>query len=58
MANEIDLYKDLEQLEGFLKWSLQKGYKDTAKRAKEDIKRLTKEIKTQYPELVWNGVKI
>jgi len=54
MANEIDLYQDLERAEGFLKHCQNKikSWKETEKTAKATIQHIVNEIKERYPELV------
>lgn len=55
MANEIDMYNDLEELEKFLAFCVKKHWVDTAKRTAKHIVELTKKIKKEYPELAWKG---
>ena len=55
MANEIDLYKDLDRAEKFLEWCIKyKEKQSTINTAKETIKYITNQIKTNYPELIWS----
>jgi len=51
MANEIDLYQDLEIAERHLKKCEKAKMKSGIKFWKGQIKETTKEIKEQYPEL-------
>jgi len=50
MSNEIDLYKDLEYCEKALKAT--KGDKPSQKLWKAEYKKVVKEIKENYPDLV------
>lgn len=53
MANEIDLYQDLEEAERFLVFCIRKHWIKTAELVSKHIIELTKQIKKEYPELVW-----
>lgn len=61
MANEIDLYHDLEMAERFLKYAIEKSKKDkgwisTIETTKKQIKYIIEEIKTNYPDLSLDNV--
>jgi len=55
MANEIDLFDDLEVLEGHLAHFEKAGNKKACRRVREDIKILSDQIKREYPDLVLDG---
>ena len=55
MANEIDLYKDLEYCDKALAI---KNLDDVSKEAwRKERKRVVKQIKQQYPDLAWENKK-
>ena len=50
MANDIDLWHDIELQEGFIKWLKTKdvSHADTLKRGKEDLKKMLLEYSRLY----------
>ncbi len=53
VASEIDLFKDLKIAEKCLKISIDKEEK---RYWKHQVSWITKEIKKDYPDLVWNMI--
>jgi hypothetical protein len=50
MANEIDLYKDLDDIDENIEHSTTKAKRDFWKKERRKV---VKEIKIKYPELSW-----